>query len=89
LMKAAFIFEPISTPFISYYLKRTLSDWKKKGRIDDYQVQTTRIKKFHYTIAVDLDVTQRQTRHVFNQSLLTLYRRVKEVRSWLKTKVGR
>jgi hypothetical protein len=89
LMKAAFIFEPLAAPFISYYLKRTLSDWKKEGRIDDYRVQTTRIKKYHYTIALDLDVTPRQTQRVFHQSLCTLDRKVKEVRSWLKTKVGR
>ena len=57
LMKAAFIFEPIASPFISYYLKRTLSDWEKKGKIDDYRVQTTRVKKFHYIVSVDLDVT--------------------------------
>ncbi len=88
-MKAAFIFEPISAPFISYYLKRILSDWKKKGRVDDYQVQTSRIKKFHYTITVDLDLTQQQTRRLLHQSLCTFDKKGKEVRSWLKTKVGR
>ena len=89
LMKAAFIFEPLAAPFISYYLKRTLSDWKKKGALEEYKVQTTRKKKFHYIIAVDLDVTPQQTRQVFRQSLLTLDKKVKEVKSWLKKTVGR
>ena len=88
-MRVAFIFEPLAAPFISYYLKRTLSDWKKKGAIEDYQVQTTRKKIFHYTIAVDLDVTPQQTRQVLRQSLLTLDKKVKEVRLWLKKTVGR
>ncbi len=89
LMKAAFIFEPLAAPFISYYLKRSLSDWKKKGTIEDYQVQTTRKKKFHYTIALELDMTPQQTRQVFHQSLQTLDRKVKEVKSWLKKTVER
>jgi hypothetical protein len=76
-MKAAFIFEPIAAPFIPYYLKRTLRDWKEERRIDDYRIQTTRIKKFHYMIKVDLDITPQQTRLLFQQSLWTLDKKLR------------
>jgi hypothetical protein len=47
LARAAFVFEPLVSPFISLFLKRRVGEWKKKGLIDDYKAKTKRISKFH------------------------------------------
>lgn len=62
LVKAAFVFEPIASPFISLFLKRTLGAWKKQGKLDQYRVGTTRLAKYHYYIDVDVELTPKQTR---------------------------
>ncbi len=61
LVGIALAFEPISPPFISLWLQRRLSNWKKRGIVDEYKVNTTRIGKFHYRVEVNLDVNERQT----------------------------
>lgn len=62
VVKAVLLFEPIASPFISLVVKRTLGDWKRNGRLEEYRVQTTRMKKYHYLITVDMEVTPEQTR---------------------------
>jgi hypothetical protein len=69
LVKAALFFEPISSPFISLFVKRTLGAWKKNGKLDEYRVQTTRMAKFHYLIKLDMDVTPEQTRTALQRAL--------------------
>jgi hypothetical protein len=78
VVKAALFFEPIASPFISLVVKRTLGDWKKNGKLDEYRVQTTRMKKYHYLIKVDVDVTPEQTRTALQRArhrLVTTLRR--------------
>jgi len=64
LVRFAFIFEPISPRFVSFFLGRKLKEWKNRRLIDDYKAKTKRIGKFHYKIDVDLSLTSEQVRNV-------------------------
>jgi hypothetical protein len=43
-------------------VRRTLGDWKANGRLEEYCVQTTRMKRYHYLITVDVELSPEQTR---------------------------
>jgi len=72
----ALLFEPISPPFISFWLQRRLRNWKSRGLVDDYRVSTTRSGKFHYKIEVDLDLNSRQAKWVLADILVRLLKRL-------------
>ena len=72
LMKVAFVFEPIASPFITLYVKRTLGKLKENGKLDKYRVKTKRMKKFHYKIDLNIDMTPEQTRTVLQSALFQL-----------------
>jgi hypothetical protein len=59
------VFEPLAPRAISYYMRRRLGEWKRQGLISGYKTRTRRLGKFHYKIEVDLDLTSKQTLHVF------------------------
>ncbi len=69
LVAIALAFEPISPPFISFWLQRRLNNWKKRAIIDGYKVATTRIGKFHYRVEVNLNVNAQQTRWMLENIL--------------------
>jgi hypothetical protein len=69
MVKAAFIFEPLAPRAISYYLTRTLKEWKKQGLISEYKAKTRRLGKFHYKIEINFDLTSKQTLHVLDDLL--------------------
>jgi hypothetical protein len=78
LVKAALVFEPIASPFISLFVKRPLGAWKKQGKLDRYRVGTTRLEKYHYYIDIDIELTPVQTRtatHRVLHRLVTILRR--------------
>jgi len=64
LVRIAFILEPISPRFVSFFLGRKLKEWKNKRLIGDYKTKTRRIGKFHYKIDMNLDLTPEQTREI-------------------------
>jgi hypothetical protein len=70
MVKAAFIFEPLAPRAISYYLTRTLKEWKKQGLISEYKAKTRRLGKFHYKIEINFDLTSNQALHVLDDLLL-------------------
>jgi hypothetical protein len=70
MVKAAFIFEPLAPRAISYYLTRTLKEWKKQGLISEYEAKTRRLGKFHYKIEINFDLTSNQALHVLDDLLL-------------------
>ena len=63
------MFEPLAPPFISLYLRRRMERWRKEGLFVDYEVKTKRMKKFHYKVDIDLDLTQEQFGNVFSKTL--------------------
>jgi len=67
LVRVAFIFEPLSPRFISFFLGRKLKEWKNKRLIDDYNTKTERIGKFHYKIDMDLDLTPEQAKSILRK----------------------
>ena len=75
VIDALFAVEPISPPFISFFLERRLNKWQKQGFLDEYKVKTKRLGKFHYKIEVDLDLTKKQLDTVFSITQKKLVRR--------------
>jgi len=75
LARAAFVFEPLASPFISLFLKRRLGEWKKNGMIDDYKAKTKRISKFHYKIVLDMDLTSEQAGSILRNSVVKIVER--------------
>lgn len=69
-------FEPISPRFISFWLRRRLKEWKRKGFIDSYRIRTQRIDKFHYRIDIDLDLMPRQASSMLEDTLIQILRRI-------------
>ena len=69
-------FEPISPRFISFWLRRRLKEWKRKGFIDSYRIKTQRIGKFHYRIDIDLDLMPRQASSMLEDTLIRILRRI-------------
>jgi hypothetical protein len=80
MAKAVFIFEPLAQRAISYYLTRTLKEWKKQGLISEFETRTRRLGKFHYKIEIDLDLTSKQALHVLDDLLSN---QLKSVRRWV------
>ena len=68
LVRLVYVFEPLSAPFISYFVKRTLSRWNKTGLIEKYRTATSRIGKFHYTVNLDIDLTTEDTRRILREA---------------------
>jgi len=64
LARFAFLFEPSTPSFVSFFLNRKLNEWKDKRLINDFETKTERIGKFHYKIHVNLIMTQEQARNV-------------------------
>jgi hypothetical protein len=69
LLRIAFVFEPLASTAISFYLGRRLKELKEKGLISDYASRTKRLGKFHYRIEIDLDVESKQIFHILNDLL--------------------
>jgi len=72
LIKLAFVFEPLTPRFVSFFLSRRLLGWKKKRLIYDYETRTERIGKFHYRIDMSLDLTPRQARGILRNLMLKI-----------------
>ena len=79
LFRVAFAFEPLAPQAISYFLRRTLRDWKRQGLISDYGTRTKRLGKFHYRIEADLEVNEKQVHYILGHLLV---RRFKTLRRW-------
>ena len=75
IIDAVFAVEPISPPFITFFLQRRLGKYQKQGFFGDYKVKTRRVGKFHYKIQVDLDLTKKQLDTVFSVTQKRLARR--------------
>lgn len=75
----ALIFEPLAPRAITYYVSRSLGEWKQQGLIHDYKVKTKRLHKLHYRIWVDADLTASQTHYVLGH---LFPRRIKFLRRW-------
>ncbi len=71
----ALFFEPISPRFISFWLGRRLKNWKDRGIIDDYKVNTRRTGKFHYKIEVNLELSPQQAKWILRDTLIRTLRR--------------
>ncbi len=67
IVRFVYLFEPLSTPFISYFVKRTLSRWKNSGLIEEYRTATSRIGRFHYAVNLDIDLTSEHTRRIIRE----------------------
>ena len=78
LLRAAFVFEPLTPRVVSYYLARRLKKWKQQGLILDYKTRTKRLGKFHYKTQIDLDLNSDQAVHIFGD----LSNKLKRVRRW-------
>ena len=79
MVRFAFVFEPLAPRAISYYLTRTLKEWKKQGLISKFKTRTRRLGKFHYKIEIDLDLTSKQALHVLDDLLPN---QLKSIRRW-------
>ena len=66
LVRIIFVFEPLAPQAISYYLRRSLREWKRHGIVSDYKTRIRRLGKFHYTIEIDLGVTGKQAAHILS-----------------------
>ncbi|MGZ4850368.1 MAG: hypothetical protein ACXV2C_03200 [Candidatus Bathyarchaeia archaeon] len=77
--RLALIFEPLAPTAITYYVSRSLGDWKQKGLIGDYAVKTQRLHKFQYRILVDVDLTPFQVHYVLAH---LLPKRISFLRRW-------
>jgi hypothetical protein len=80
LFRLALAFEPLAPTAISYFLTRTLHDWKQQGLISDYKTHIKRLGKFHYKVTVDFDVNEKQVHHFFAH---VLPKQSKTLRRWL------
>jgi hypothetical protein len=69
LARLFFIAEPLAPRVISYYIKRFLRDWKNNNVILDYRTRARRLRKFHYTIVVDLYLTSEQACEILRNGL--------------------
>ena len=78
LLRAAFVFEPLTPRVVSYYLARRLKRWKQQGLILDYKTRTKRLGKFHYKTQIDLDLNSDQAVHILGD----LSNKLKRVRRW-------
>jgi len=79
-IRFAFVFEPLTPPVISYYLRRRLGTWKSQGLISDYSAKTTRLGIFHYRIQLELELNGKQANYIF-QNLFP--KEIGSVRRWL------
>jgi len=72
-MRAFFVFEPLveplAPPFISFFLRRRMKEWREEGLFDDYEVKTKRMKRLHYKVDIDLDLTHGQFSNLFCKTL--------------------
>ena len=65
-MRVAFVFEPLAPRLISYYLGRTLKQWKQQNLILDYKTRTKRLGKFHYKTQINVDLNSNQTAYILD-----------------------
>ncbi len=79
LFRVSFVFEPLAPRAISYYLARTLKEWKRRGLISRFETRTRRLGKFHYKIEIDLDLSSKQALNVLDDLLSN---QLKNVRRW-------
>ncbi len=77
--RLALFFEPLAPTAISYYVSRSLREWKQQGLINDYRVKTRRLHKLHYRVWVDADLTVSQTHYLLGH---LLPRRTEFLRRW-------
>ena len=66
LVRIVFVFEPLAPQAISYYLRRSLGEWKKHGLVSDYKTRVRRLGKYHYTVEINLGVTGKQAAHLLS-----------------------
>lgn len=74
LVRSFPIFEGFTPFLVSYFLKRTLVAWKKKGLIDNFEARAVRLTKFHYEIELKIFLTKEQTRTAINDLINELTR---------------
>ena len=60
------VFEPLTPTFLSFFIKRKLGEWKNQGLITDYEARSRRLGKYHYKVAVDLELTKEQAKNARN-----------------------
>ena len=53
-MKIAFNFEIFYPQAMKFFLNRKLKQFKDDGKLDDYNVKTKRIGKYHYFLEMDI-----------------------------------
>ena len=79
LVRIIFVFEPLAPQAISYYLSRSLREWKRHGLVSDYKSRIRRLGKFHYMVEIDLGVSGKQAVHILSD----LYpKQLGSVRRW-------
>jgi hypothetical protein len=66
LVRVVFVFEPLAPQAISYYLRRSLNEWKRHGLVSDYKTRVRRLGKYHYRIEIDMGVTGKQAVHILS-----------------------
>jgi hypothetical protein len=64
LFRLVLVFEPLAPTAITIYLNRQLRRYKEAGAICNYKAHTKRLGRFHYKIALDLDLTGMQALHL-------------------------
>jgi hypothetical protein len=80
MLRAAFFFEPLAPPAISYFLKRKLKEYKEQGLISEFKTKIRRLGKFHYRIEIDFDLTEKQAQYVLDDLLPN---QLKNARRWI------
>lgn len=55
-------FEPAIPVFATYFLSKELERWEKEGSILNFKIKTGRVEKRHYTLDLELDLTEEQAR---------------------------
>ena len=67
LMRAAFVFEPLTPRLLSYYMGRKFRKWKQQNLILEYKTRSRRLGKFHYKTQIDLSLSSEQTVYLLHK----------------------
>jgi len=67
LMRAAFVFEPLTPRLLSLYMGRTFRKWKQQNLILGYKTRSKRLAKYHYKTQIDLNLSSEQTAYLLDK----------------------
>ncbi|KXA98904.1 hypothetical protein AKJ39_00330 [candidate division MSBL1 archaeon SCGC-AAA259J03] len=63
MMKLGFrVFEPVFPVLATYFLNRRMRKWEERDLIQTFKVKVGRTEKYHYTIDLDVFLTEDQAR---------------------------